>query len=371
MAKKSLVRARVGLYEGRGDYQLIVEHLEPAGLGDLQRQFDLLKQKLFAEGLFNDDHKQPLPTYPRHIGVITSPTGAVIRDIIHVTGRRYPNALISVFPVAVQGEAAAQQIVTAIDNANRLSDCDVLILGRGGGSLEDLWPFNEEAVARAVYASKLPIISAVGHETDVTIADFVADVRAPTPSAAAELATPDREELLQQFVGYRYLLTSAIENQLNQRRADLKLLRSRLRHPGQALQSQAQHLDNLEIRLRRAIVHNLQHASNQHQQLHTRLEQISPAQTLASKQGELQHLKEKLVLLTRQRLALLKGSLASQAALLDSVSPLTVLKRGYSITTRESDQQLLTNSEAIRQGDRIRTKLNTGQVISVVETVER
>src|SRR5690606_31569338 len=179
-----LLRARVSLYEGRGDYQLIAEHMEEAGAGALQRAYEELKQKLAAEGLFSDDLKQPLPSLPRHIGVITSPTGAAIRDILHVLARRFPAIPVTVLPVAVQGKEAAPQIVKAIQLANRADLFDVLILARGGGSLEDLWPFNEEVVARAIHASKLPIVSAVGHEVDFTIADFVADLRAPTPSVA-------------------------------------------------------------------------------------------------------------------------------------------------------------------------------------------
>ena len=190
-----LVRCRVSLFEGRGDYQLIVEHMEEAGFGALQRQFDELKQKLANEGLFSPQQKKPLPTSINHIGIVTSPTGAAINDILSVLQRRFPSIKVTIFPTAVQGEQAAAQIVQAIANANRytLNDrtCDALIVGRGGGSLEDLWPFNEEIVARAIAASTIPIVSAVGHEIDFTIADFVADLRAATPSAAAELLSPD------------------------------------------------------------------------------------------------------------------------------------------------------------------------------------
>src|SRR5690606_35272474 len=209
-----LVRARVSLYEGRGDYQLIAEHMEEAGTGALQRAFEALKAKLGAEGLFDEARKRPIPTLPRHIGVITSPTGAAIRDVLTVLERRFPSIPVTVIPVAVQGKESAPQIVRALELANRCGLFDVLLLTRGGGSLEDLWSFNEEAVARAVAASQLPVVCAVGHEVDFSIADFVADLRAPTPSAAAELMTPDGEDWLETFIGYEVMLEDAMERKL-------------------------------------------------------------------------------------------------------------------------------------------------------------
>ena len=189
--REVLVRAGVSLYEGRGEFQLIVESMEPAGAGALQQAFEELKQRLLEEGLFADEHKQPLPAFPGTIGIITSPTGAAVRDIIHVLERRYARAGVIVYPVPVQGEGSAQQIAQAVDVANQRRECDVLILARGGGSLEDLWSFNEEIVARAIHHSVIPVVSGIGHEIDFTIADFVADQRAPTPSAAAEMVSPD------------------------------------------------------------------------------------------------------------------------------------------------------------------------------------
>src|SRR5690554_997535 len=226
-----LIRARVSLYEGRGDYQLIAEHLEESGAGALQRAFDELKLKLAAEGLFEQSCKQPLPSLPRHIAVITSPTGAAVRDILSVLKRRFPAIPVTVIPVAVQGKEAAPQIVKAIEQANRSGLFDVLVVGRGGGSLEDLWPFNEEIVARAIFASALPVVSAVGHEVDFTIADFVADLRAATPTAAAELLAPVEHELRASISIGRTRLVQAAHRSIERRRALVERGRGRLGDP--------------------------------------------------------------------------------------------------------------------------------------------
>src|SRR5690606_24109450 len=244
-------------YEGRGDYQIIAEHMEEAGSGALQRAFDQLKHKLAAEGLFNEAHKKALPPLPKHIGVITSPTGAAIRDVLSVLERRFPGIPVTVIPVAVQGKESAPQIVKAIELANRCGLFDVLLLTRGGGSMEDLWSFNEEIVARAIFNSHLPIVCGVGHEVDFTIADFVADRRAPTPSAAAEILVPDSDEWLDKFIGYEVALEDAMLRKLSGLQKHLQHLRQRLRHPRQRLEQQAQRLDNLELRLKSHVKHLL------------------------------------------------------------------------------------------------------------------
>ncbi len=277
-----LIRCRAGLYEGRGEYQLVIEHMEEAGFGALQRQFEQLKQQLTAEGLFDNQHKKPMPESVRHIGVITSATGAAVKDILSVLNRRFPAIKISIFPTAVQGAPAAAQIVDAISNANRHGQCDALIVGRGGGSLEDLWPFNEEIVARAIFASEIPIVSAVGHEVDFTIADFVADLRAPTPSAAAELLSPDGEDMLNQFEGFEILLGEAMVRKIRQLEQRTDYLQKRLQHPGRKLQEQAQHLDHLDIRLRRAIAGNMQQQASRMNSLQDKLVRQSPRQALDS-----------------------------------------------------------------------------------------
>jgi len=255
-----LVHGKVSLYETRGEYQLIADYIEPAGDGLLQKAFNELKAKLAAEGLFDKEHKSAIPSFPKTIGVITSPTGAAIRDVLTVLQRRFPLLNIIIYPTSVQGAQAAAEIVAALNIANERKECDVLVLGRGGGSLEDLWPFNEEKVARAIFASQIPIISAVGHEIDFTIADFVADLRAATPSHAAELSSPDQFELLERL------------NHLS--------LRLHARHPEQKLQEQMQQLDRLEQRLLRCMQHSLQHKTLQLAELSRGLHAISPLATL-------------------------------------------------------------------------------------------
>ncbi len=368
-----LVRARVSLYEGRGDYQLIIEHLEDAGEGALQRAFEALKHQLHQEGLFDPAHKKPLPTLPQHLGIVTSPTGAAIRDILHVLERRFPAIPVSLFPVAVQGSEAAGQIAKAINDANAYVDphhgaCDLLIIGRGGGSLEDLWPFNEELVARAIYASKVPVISAVGHEVDVTIADFVADVRAPTPSAAAEICTPNGEDMLQQFCGYEILLTDILRRHLRLQQERTNALAARLQHPGQRLQSQAQHLDNLEIRLQQAIQKSLSQNSQQLANLVFRHQSHNPTQSIHQHSKQLAYLRDRLHSSMQHTLRSAQQSLGKNAALLDSVNPLSILQRGYSVT-RTTDGRVIRTSRDVEVGEEVSTRLNAGSFISTVTEV--
>lgn len=363
-----LLRARVSLYEGRGDYQLIAEHMEEAGAGALQRAYEELKQKLAAEGLFSDDLKQPLPSLPRHIGVITSPTGAAIRDILHVLARRFPAIPVTVLPVAVQGKEAAPQIVKAIQLANSADLFDVLILARGGGSLEDLWPFNEEIVARAIHASKLPIVSAVGHEVDFTIADFVADLRAPTPSVAAELITPDSEDWLETFIGYEVMLEDAINRRLSHARQKLEWLRSRLRHPGERLQQQAQRLDSLEIRLRQSITQQLQRKNNQLQTLVLRQKHLHPGQRLLQINRQLTQTFKQLYALMQLQLQKRKQHLGETVRVLQTVSPLKTLERGYAITTDKTGA-VIRSSESVNSGDIIQTRLAHGELSCRVEKI--
>ena len=364
-----LIRARVSLYEGRGDYQLIVEHMEDAGVGALQRAYEELKQRLHLEGLFEHNIKQALPMPPKHLGVITSPTGAAIRDVLQVLERRYPSLPVSIFPVAVQGAEAAPQIVKALSTANRLSSCDLLIVGRGGGSLEDLWPFNEESVARAIFASRIPVISAVGHEVDVTIADYVADMRAPTPSAAAEIASPDGEALRQQFSGFELLLKQALSRQLQHKQTQLEHLHARLQHPGDKLQAQAQQLDNLEVRLTRAMQHQLQQQQTRLQNLKARQHTLHPQQRLAQLQDKLEQLQARAQRQMQQQLSNKRHAFEQQAALLHSVSPLNTLQRGYSIT-RSQQGEVIHRAGQLQPGDKLTTRLLEGEVISRVETIK-
>ncbi len=366
--QKVLIRARVSLYEGRGDYQVIAEHMEESGVGALQQAFEALKHQLHHEGLFDPAHKKALPALPKHIGVVTSPTGAAVRDILQVLGRRFPGIPVFIFPVAVQGAEAAPQIVRAIMTANQLTSCDLLIVGRGGGSLEDLWPFNEESVARAIYASRIPVISAVGHEVDITIADYVADLRAPTPSAAAELSTPDGDEMLQQFAGYEVLLEEAMERRSQRHRDQLAALTARLQHPGQKLQAQSQHLDNLEIRLKRVIQTQLQQPQHRLHHLQTRLYNQTPSTQLQAIHERLSLLQQKLNQTMQQKLRDEKQSLAKAAALLDSVNPLSILQRGYSVTSL-ADGPIIKESQKVKVGDTLVTRLADGELTSVVNKI--
>lgn len=366
-----LVRCRAGLYEGRGEYQLVVEHMEEAGFGALQRKFEQLKQQLSDEGLFDNQHKQPMPDSVRHIGVITSATGAAVKDILSVLDRRFPTIKISIFPTMVQGEQAAGQIVQAISDANQHGECDALIVGRGGGSLEDLWPFNEEAVARAIFVSEIPVVSAVGHEVDFTIADFVADLRAPTPSAAAELLSPDGEEMLNQFEGFEILLADAVTRKIRHLEQRTDYLQKRLQHPGRKLQEQAQHLDHLDIRLRRAMAGKMQQQTTQMQSLQDRLVRQSPKEAIAQRKQAVANSVKQMMRAVSQQVELKQSKTAQAMHLLDTVSPLKTLGRGYSIIRDSSDKVVKTVAQ-VSAGDTLRGQLTDGEVVfSVTETTTK
>ena len=363
-----LVRCRAGLYEGRGEYQLIVEHMEEAGFGALQRKFEQLKQQLSDEGLFDNQHKLPMPDTVGRIGVITSSTGAAVKDILSVLKRRFPAIKVSIFPTAVQGEAAAGQIVDAIASANQHGQCDALIVGRGGGSLEDLWPFNEEAVARAIFASEIPVVSAVGHEVDFTIADFVADLRAPTPSAAAELLSPDGEEMLNQFEGFEILMAEGVTRKIRQLEQRTDYLQKRLQHPGRKLQEQAQHLDHLDIRLRRAMAGKMQQQTTQVQTVQNRLVRQSPKQAITQRKQAVANSVKQMMRAASQQLEHKQSKTAQAMHLLDTVSPLRTLGRGYSIIS-DSGNKVVKTVAQVSAGDTLRGQLADGEVVfSVTET---
>jgi len=369
-----LIRARVSLYEGRGDYQIIAEHMEEAGAGALQRAFDELKAKLMREGLFDPQYKKPLPSLPKHIAVITSPTGAAIRDILNVLDRRFPSIPVTVIPVAVQGKEAAPQIVKAIELANRAQFSgehlfDVVILGRGGGSLEDLWPFNEEMVAHAIFASKLPIVSAVGHEVDFTIADFVADLRAPTPSAAAELITPDGEDWLEKFIGFEVLLEEAMLRKFKHLHQKLDWLRSRLRHPKDKLEQQSQRCDALEMRLKNAIQKALTQSQNHLNTLVLRQKVQHPQARLLQLTNRFQLARQNLVKAQSQIFIKKRQGFNEALRMLNTLSPLKTLERGYSLTTRVDSNTPVTTSEQLKPGAKIKTQVAKGEFIAIVEKI--
>ncbi len=371
---KVLARGQVGLYEPRGDYQFIISRLEDAGEGQLQRQFEALKQRLSAAGLFAAEHKQTLPAMPRHIGVITSPSGAAIRDILNVLHRRCPQIPITVYPVAVQGAQAQGEIVQALHQANqdqRALPCDVLILARGGGSLEDLWPFNEEAVAHAIHASALPVIAGVGHEVDVTIADFVADQRAPTPSAAAELVSPDMQTLSQQLDRLQMQLVARQARYLQQQQQTLHTLSQRLQaqQPTRKLEQNAQRLDELELRLQRALQQKVVQQQQRQQHLQARLQQRSPHGAILLQQQHIQQIRQQLAQLITQQLEEQQNTLQLAAAKLDAYSPLATLSRGYSLA-RDQRKRLIRSVKQVKPGQSIVTQLADGELDCVVERVQ-
>lgn len=315
-----LVKARVSLYAPRGDYQLIVSRVQEMGDGALQRAFETLKKKLQAQGLFDPQFKKPLPSYPKKIGVVTSPTGAAIRDILHVCARRFPATELIIYPTLVQGKQAAKQIAQMIELANQHHQCDILIVGRGGGSLEDLWSFNEEIVAHAIFKSTIPIISAVGHEIDFTIADFVADVRAPTPSAAAELVTPDSNTLINYFLNAEQLLYTNIIRRLTRCEEKRHFLSRRLTHPHLRLQQHMQRVDELHLRL--------------HDHMAFLLERK----------------KQKLVLLMNQ---------------LHTLSPLATLERGYTIVKDTQTQRLIHSTKDVTPQQSLDIQFVDGSIIAI------
>jgi exodeoxyribonuclease VII large subunit len=357
-----LVRCKPGLYEDRGDYQLIIEHMEEAGFGALQRQFEQLKAKLSAEGLFDADNKRPIPTSITHIGVITSTTGAAVKDILSVLKRRFPAIKVSLFPTAVQGEEAPAQIVSALADANSHHGLDALIISRGGGSLEDLWAFNSEQVARAIAKSALPIISAVGHEIDFTIADFVADLRAPTPSAAAEIISPDSQQIQTQLNRLQQSLTESLQRNLFGFKQQLNHLQKRLQHPGSRLQQQAQHLDHLDIRLRRAISTKLDGYRAKGNQLSDQLYRQNPQHQLEEKQLKLSVVVKQLVRAISQKQERLELKLAQSMHLLDTVSPLKTLGRGYAVI-RDQQGEVISSVKAVATGDCLKGQLADGELL--------
>jgi exodeoxyribonuclease VII large subunit len=405
-----LLRVRVTLYEGRGEFQLVVEHMEEAGSGALQRAYEALKHRLGEAGMFDDLHKKPLPKIPKTIGVVSSPDGAAVHDILTVLERRFPDVNVIIYPVAVQGGDSANQIANAIVTADQRQECDVLVVGRGGGSLEDLWSFNEEKVAQAIFACQLPIISAVGHEVDFTIADFVADVRAATPSAAAELAVPDMQQWLQKLQGQCRRLTLLMTHYLQNEQRHLKHVARRLPEPKTALMQKMQCLDRLEKQLHQAFQQQFQQRqqridfwsvrlkhpqaaieaqqyklaslrnrlvqvmttrqsllSKYYQALEQRLKLNSPLPKLNQQQHVLAQLQTRLQLAMRGGITAKQAHLKQQIRTLSAVSPLNTLERGYSITTDLKSGNVLSDSEVVVVGQRVNVKLQQGQLVCQVK----
>jgi exodeoxyribonuclease VII large subunit len=362
-----LARARVSLYEARGDYQLIVESLEEAGDGALRRAFELLKQRLLVEGLFDEARKQPIPALPRRIGVITSPTGAAIHDVLTVLRRRFPAIPVLVYPVPVQGKTAAPEIARMIRLAAARAECDVLILCRGGGSLEDLWAFNEEIVARAIFDCDIPLVTGIGHEVDVTIADFAADLRAPTPSGAAEHVSPDGADWRRHYERIGARLAALARGDLARRRERLRWLMRGLqqRHPGQRLRQQAQRLDELEQRLLRCTHAGIERRRMQFEQGLARLLRHVPLHRIDNARARCGELAQRLRQHMQRRLERGRDRLDGLGRALDAVSPLATLGRGYAIV-RRMDGAVVRDAQAVKAGDEVEARLARGLIVCEV-----
>jgi exodeoxyribonuclease VII large subunit len=369
--RQVLVRARASVYEARGEYQLIVDYVEEAGEGALRRRFEELKRRLAAEGLFDAARKVPLPKLPRRIGVVTSPTGAALRDVLIALRRRFPATAVLVYPTQVQGAGAAEEIARTLALADRRADCDVLILTRGGGSLEDLWSFNEEIVARAIAAVQLPIIVGVGHEIDFTIADFVADLRAPTPSQAAELAVPDQQEWRMRFTSLEQRLAQTVRRQLSSERRQLAMLEHRLgrAHPGVQLRERAQKLDELEARLTRGVERRIAQLKIRLARLATGVAHTNPARRLGAARERWRTARADLrrALLRRLELTQQRHKLADRA--LQSLSPLATLQRGYAIVM-DAGGKVVTDSGATARGAELDVRLARGGLAVTVAKVK-
>ncbi len=365
---KVLVRGRVGLYEARGEFQLIAEHMEDAGAGLLQQQFEQLKAKLAIKGWFDQQLKKKLPIYPQKIGIISSPSGAALQDILNVLKRRCPQIPVLIYPATVQGAQAALQLEAALHKANSDKRCDVLIIARGGGSIEDLAAFNNENLARTLHKIEIPVVTGIGHEIDFTIADFIADQRAPTPSAAAELVSPDSRHLRHYCQQLQQKLQRIIMAKLEQQLIKITGLSKRLEQlqPSYQLQRQRQRLNSLEIRLKQQIQQQLNRKKNKTQLLKKQLAANSPIHLIVNQQ---QKLIQKTTLLhhaIKTNLIAKQSHLALKTSELNAISPLKILERGYAIVMDKNKQNVMSSISQLKEGDKINIKVKDGEIISKV-----
>jgi exodeoxyribonuclease VII large subunit len=357
-----LCRGRITVYEPRGDYQLIVDYLEPAGLGALAQAFEALKTRLAAEGLFDQAHKQPLPFLPRRLALVTSPTGAVVRDILRLLKRRFPNVQVFIYPVKVQGADAAGEIVQALQDLPRYPGVEVIVLARGGGSLEDLWPFNEEMVARAIFHCPLPVVSAIGHEVDFTIADFVADVRAPTPSAAVELVVPDKFELTRRLERFGASLYRGWRRHLDGERRHLTAVSRRLPDLSRRLVDWRLRLDERAETLARRF---LRHRESQNQRLHltrSRLLLLSPRRAISDGRQRLEQLTPRLMLSRRRGQETRRRHLDYSESHLHKLDPMAILQRGYAVATRVPEGTVIRDAALVPPKAAIKVKVAKGSL---------
>ncbi|HUN55679.1 MAG TPA: exodeoxyribonuclease VII large subunit [Smithella sp.] len=368
---KVLCRARLNVYLPRGEYQLVVESVEPLGVGALQKAFEQLKARLSAEGLFDERHKKAIPFLPEKIGVVTSPTGAVIRDILNITKRRFPMADIIIAPVRVQGSDAAPEIIQALRNLQSYGNIDVIVIARGGGSLEDLAPFNDEALAREIFRSPIPIVSAVGHETDFTICDFVADLRAPTPSAAAELIVPEWIELIAKINILKQRLIAGYFRYLTDRRNRIAELQERLKDPRRFLIDLKINLDDLKERLKLSFYHKEQNLTHELQKFQLRLLHQSPAGKISERKILIKSIQKDLFNRISSRLVSLKERLWKDSALLESLNPLGVLQRGYSITRSMQSGMIIRQAADLHIGEDVNIQLARGHFNAKIEKISQ
>ncbi len=359
-----LVRARISLYEPRGEYQLTIEHMEEAGTGLLQRKFEELKRKLNQEGLFNPELKKSLPRFPKSIAIITSATGAAVRDILSVLQRRYPLLTIRIYAVPVQGDDSAPAIANALDNINKSNASDVILLTRGGGSIEDLWSFNEENVARAIFHSKLPVVTGIGHEVDFTIADFVADLRAPTPSAAAEIITPDQFELLEDLQQIENSITYFIQDSIATRHQSIDWLVQKIEflHPIQAIERKINQLKELTRRIQYAVLIKFSNYQTHLKNSLLLLNKYSPHSKIQKSNFKLQETYNQLLRTTQQQIKQQQHTLITLARTLDAVSPLSTLNRGYSIVSQPQTGQIISNSRQVAVQEEVAIRLAQGHM---------
>ncbi|QMT18831.1 exodeoxyribonuclease VII large subunit [Planococcus maritimus] len=364
-----LIRGDISVYEASGQYQLYAQSMQPDGIGDYYLAFEQLKEKLNKEGIFNADHKQSLPRFPEKVAVITAQTGAAVRDIITTLKRRYPLAQIVLFPTLVQGQGAVQSIVQSIQQANR-TDSDVLIVGRGGGSIEDLWAFNEEAVARAIHDSKIPVISAVGHETDTTIADFVADLRAATPTAAAELAVPSRIELLERVMGQRQIMFRHMTNDLEQRRIRLTQLQNSypMAYPDRLYRPFIERIERAADALQRETVLTVRRSGDRLTMLSRQLDNRNPSDRIRQAERDLailgDRLDQRIANVFNQREQQLKSAIRT----LDALSPLKIMDRGYAIPFKHGE--VVKSVDQLELGDQLSLSLKDGEIKTVIEAID-
>jgi exodeoxyribonuclease VII large subunit len=368
---KVLCRARLNVYLPRGEYQLVIESVEPLGIGALQKAFEQLKARLSAEGLFDERYKKSLPFLPHKIGVVTSPTGAVVKDILNITKRRFPVADILIAPVRVQGDEAAAEIIQALRNLHSHGSVDVIVIARGGGSLEDIAPFNDEALAREIFNSSIPIVSAVGHETDFTICDFVADLRAPTPSAAAELIVPEWMELIAKNHTFKQRLIDGYCRYLKKRKDKIAEFQARLKDPRRFIINLQIQLDYLRERLRTALYQKKQDLYNDLRQLNLRMQYQNPARQIYEKKILLKNVQENMVKSFSYRLAALRELLRKNSAVLESLSPLAVLQRGYSITRSMASGMIVRQADALSIGADVNVQLAKGNFNAKIEKISQ